>query len=152
MILPYYKQETPFTCALACLRMVLEPIGRKITEYELSKIIGFDIDVGFSASMIRQTCDILGIKCKINFENTVEKLKELVHKQIFPICMTSPAVIYDMLDTEHKHFIVIKDITDKNIIINDPDQEFGEEGKEISIDKFLKAWRELANMLIIVGE
>jgi ABC-type bacteriocin/lantibiotic exporter with double-glycine peptidase domain len=149
-MMPYYKQQTPFTCSLACLRMILESIGRKFTEEELAKTIGFNPKVGVSPSMILKVCEIVNVDCQLQFEITLAKLKELLSKNIFPITLLDPRILYGLTEVGHNHFIVIKDISEEKIIINDPDGEYGGENKQIAIQKFLESWKKIYNMLIII--
>lgn len=148
--LPYYKQQTPYTCALACMRMVLEHVGRKISEYELSKIIGFDLKRGYSMPMFKDILDIMGIEYKLIPKASIEELGAML--KYYPIVIISPK-IYQNIPEEHGHTVVVKDIAEKSVIINDPDQQFGGESKEIDLSLFIRAWGESRNwMLVIKGE
>jgi len=148
--LPYYKQQTPFTCSLACLRMVLESIGRKFTEMELARIIGFKPDIGFSAVMMGRLCDIIGVEYGFYFNLSLDELNELVSDGFYPITLVKAGVLYSILESEYGHYLVIKDITKRNVTINDPDQEYGGENKQISIEKFLDAWKYFHNFVFVV--
>lgn len=105
--LPYYKQQTPFTCALACLRMVLEYVGRKTTEYELSKIIGFNIKRGYSIPMLSDILNIINIEHEVTPKATIEQLKNNLSKNFYPIVVISPKV-YQSISEEHGHTIIVK--------------------------------------------
>ncbi|GEM_PF-3684558 len=58
---PFHKQETPHTCAVACLRMILEMHGFFIDEDALSKKCGTNI-YGTSADDLVQAASNLGLK------------------------------------------------------------------------------------------
>lgn len=151
MYIPFYKQQTLFTCTLACLRMVLEAVGKKVTEYELSKIIGFDIRIGYSMPMLSTMLDIMNIDHDLKRDANIEELKASLD-HFYPIVVLSVKA-YQNIPQNHGHMVVIKDITDKHIIFNDPDQEFGGEDKEIDLNLFIRAWNESRNwMLVVKGE
>ncbi|PIN94126.1 hypothetical protein COU56_03175, partial [Candidatus Pacearchaeota archaeon CG10_big_fil_rev_8_21_14_0_10_31_9] len=38
--IPYYEQETNYTCGPACMRMVLGSLGIKKSEKQITKLIG----------------------------------------------------------------------------------------------------------------
>ena len=40
--------------------------------------------------------------------------------------------------------------TEEKIIINDPDQEYGEENKEIDLKKFSEAWEKRHKLLFVI--
>lgn len=149
MLLPYYKQQTPFTCSLACLRMILESVGRKISEYELSGIIGFDLGTGYSIPMLSDILDIMDINHEVKPNASFEELKNALSKGFYPIVIVS-ARHYQNIQEEHGHMVVVKDITDKNVIINDPDQLYGGEDKEVDLDLFIKAWNGSRSWKLIV--
>lgn len=46
LVLPYYAQETKYTCGPACLRMVLESFGRQYSEEQLAALCGTTPDHG----------------------------------------------------------------------------------------------------------
>jgi len=103
MVLPYYKQQTLYSCALACLKMVLETLSIRMEEYQLAPLVDYDPD------------------------------------------------IYQGQQERHGHMVVVKNITDKNIIINDPDRNFGEEDKKVKLNVFIESWAASKNWLLVIG-
>src|SRR3989338_3477092 len=140
MALPYYRQRTPFTCSLACVRMVLESLGIETTEYELAEIINFSPKRGVSPIMIKSLCERFNVRHNFHFGSTLEELQEAIKDEFYPIVLVKPSTLYNLPETEHGHYIIIKDITDENVIINDPDQEHGGEDKKIHLDNFRTSW------------
>lgn len=55
--------------------MVLESVGKKFTEYELSKIIGFDIEIGYSIPLLSKILDIMNIVHEVKPNTIIEELK-----------------------------------------------------------------------------
>ena len=116
----------------------------------LSKIIGFDIKRGYSMPMLKDILDIMGMEYRLIPKASIEELSAML--KYYPVAIISPK-IYQNIPEEHGHTVVVKDITDKSVIINDPDQQFGGENIEIDLGLFIRAWRESRNwMLAIKGE
>ena len=153
--LPYYKQKTPYTCALACFRMVLESVGKKYNEYELAAMINFDYNRGISMPMMANFCKLIGLKYILNYQSDLKELSDLLNKGIYPIVLINPGILYLSFESKHVHFIVVKHLAEESILINDPDREFGGENKEVNLKRFLDAWKGAKNhrwLLAISGE
>lgn len=145
----YYNQQTPFTCALACLRMVFSYLGRETTEIELARVIGFNPKFGVSMPNLAKTCEIMSFDYKLMKYAKLENIKNFLSGHLFPIALLK-ANVYEKVSGEHGHFIIVKDITDKSIIVNDPDRTYGGEGKSVDIDIFTKAWSASKRWLLVV--
>ncbi|HLC39548.1 MAG TPA: peptidase C39 family protein [archaeon] len=148
--LPFYKQQTPFTCSLACLRMVLEVVGRRFTEFELSKIVTFKPLEGFSPKMMKELCEIVNFDYEYHFNSSVEKINQSIRAGFYPIVLVNPSILYNLPEEEHGHYIVIKDITEANIIINDPDQQYGGKYKKIDLKTFIEAWEKMRKLIFVI--
>ena len=148
----YYQQQTPFTCSLAVLRMSLSIFGRETSEIELAKVIGFKPSVGVSMPMLAKACEIMNFDYELLKNADIDDIKNLLSKNLYPIVIVK-ARIYEKVTGEHGHFLVVKDIKDKNIIVNDPDREHGGENKPVDVDVFKKAWNASNSWLLgIKGE
>jgi len=147
---PFYKQETPFTCSLACLRMILEAIGKKFSEIELSKIVEFKPLKGFSPRMMEKLLEIANIDYEYHFDSSLQEIEKNVENKLYPVVLVNPSILYGISEEEHGHYIVIKDITEEKIIINDPDQEYGGENKEINLKRFGEAWESRHKLIFII--
>lgn len=151
--LPYYKQQTPFMCSLACLRMVLSYFDRNFTEYELSRVVSFRLEQGYSMLMMKEICEIINFGYEIIRFGKFEDLKNSLSSGFYPIVIVEVKTLYKISRLEHGHYIVIKNIKEKSIIFNDPDIEFGGENKIVNLNLFLQAWERAKGWaLIIKGE
>lgn len=150
MAIPYYKQQTLFTCSLACVRMVLESIGIKATEYELAKIINFSPRRGVSPAMIKSVCEHLKVRYNFHFGATIEELMKTIDDRFYPIVLVKPTTLYNLPEMEHGHYIIVKNITDENVIVNDPDQEYGGKDKKVDLGNFMKAWESKFKLIFIL--
>lgn len=148
--IPFYKQQTPFTCSLACTRMVLEAIGRKISEVELSRIVEFKPLRGVSPKMMEKLCEIINIQCEYHFDSSLQEIKQNIENSFYPIVLVNPTVLYNLPKEEHGHYIIVKDIIGEKVIINDPDQEYGGENKEIDLKKFCEAWEKRHKLTFVI--
>ena len=148
--LPFYNQQTPFTCSLACLRMVLESIGKELSEVELSKIVEFKPLRGFSPKMAEKLLEIINIDYEYHFDSSLQEIKQNTERGFYPIVLVNPSILYDFLEEEHGHYIIVKDITEEKIIINDSDQDYGGENKEIDLKKFNEAWEGRHKLIFVI--
>lgn len=116
---PYFKQEKSTTCGPACIRMVLEYNGIRLSEKELEDI--------FETSWLGNTCEELasGVE-KLGFlsevvENfTLESLKETLNRGIPVIALLDPAVLYGGLQG-FGHFVIIIGLEQNVIYYHDLD-------------------------------
>ena len=148
--LPYHKQQTLFSCSLACLRMVLETVGIKMEEYQLAPLVDYDPNIGVPMPFMVKACRALNLKYKLIKLATLDDLKHFISKGLHPIIVLQ-ASIYQKVLGRHGHMIVVKDITDEGVIINDPDKEYGGEGKKVKLEVFLEAWTASKNWLLAIG-
>jgi len=130
--------------------MVLESIGMKMSEIELSKIVDFRPVRGFSPKMMEKLCEIINIDYEYHFDSSLQEIKQNIKKGFFPIVLINPSSIYNLPEEEHGHYIAVKDITEKKIIINDPDQEYGNENKEIDLKRFDDVWKRRHRLIFLI--
>ena len=149
MAITYYKQQTPFTCSLAVLRMILTSFGRETTEVELARVVGFRPSVGVSMPMLAKACEIMNFDYELLKNTNIDGIKAFLSNNFHPIVLVK-AKIYEKVTGEHGHFIIVKDITDKNVIVNDPDREYGGENKLVDINIFEEAWNASKSWLLVV--
>lgn len=136
----YFKQEKSTTCGPACIRMVLDYNGIRLSEKELEDI--------FETSWLGNTCEELasGIE-KFGFlsevvENfTLESLKETLKKGMPIIALLDPAVLYGGLQG-FGHFVIIIGLEENVIYYHDPDMgiEFAKD-----VQSFFTAWEKFSS-------
>jgi ABC-type bacteriocin/lantibiotic exporter with double-glycine peptidase domain len=130
--------------------MVLESFGKKFTEMELSKIIGFSPRKGVSPKMMDSLCEIIDIGYEYRFDSSLEEIEDITRAGFYPIVLVDPSILYDIPEEEHGHYIIIKNINEGKVIINDPDGEHGNENREIDKKKFLEAWERRHKLVFII--
>ena len=84
MIPPYYPQETDFSCAVACLRMVLAAYGVSKSEAELRGLCDCTI-FGTTALELIRVARGLGFTATRKYSLTLEDLRDFTVQGYFPI-------------------------------------------------------------------
>jgi hypothetical protein len=130
--------------------MVLESIERVMSEEELSKIVEFKPIKGFSPKMMDSLCEIINLEYDYHFDSSLDEIKKAIEAGFYPIVLVNPSILYNLPEEEHGHYIIVKDITEEKVIINDPDQEYGGEDKEVGKERFLEAWRNKYRMIFVI--
>ena len=152
--LPYHKQQTPFSCSLACLRMVLEAAGIVMEEYQLAPLVNYDPDIGVPMPFMVKACRAFNLKYKLIKLATLDDLKHFISKGLYPIVVLQASIYPKVLGKhgrKHGHMVVVKDIAGEGVIINDPDKEYGGEDKKVKLEVFLEAWTASKNWLLAIG-
>jgi len=136
---PYFKQEKSTTCGPACIRMVLEYNGIRISEKELEDI--------FETSWLGNTCEELasgveklGLLSEVVENFTLESLKETLNRGIPIIALLDPAVLYGGLQG-FGHFVIIIGLEQNLIYYHDPDMGI-ELAKDVQF--FFTAWEKFS--------
>lgn len=131
MKVPYYKQEFPWSCFPACIRMLLEFYGIKKGENELRTLLKSTLYSGGSWFLVEAGLESLGLHFYYSINFSLEELKALIRNE-------TPVIVSLKLSQMHpNHTVVVTDVTNEFIITNDP-----EKGENTKIDpkQFLEAW------------
>lgn len=131
MTIPYFKQETNFTCSAACMKMILASLGIKKSEKSLAKLIKTTRLHG----ALHKNFPIIPEKYKLNYivkrNSSFEELKRL-QKEGYRIILS-----YYAFKGTIPHSAILKDINSKFIYLIDP--WFGPEHK-YPLKRFKKLW------------
>ncbi len=138
---PFHKQEKPHTCAVACLRMILDLHGLKINEEALSEKCQ-TTTLGTSADDIVQAARELGFIARKEHA-TFDDLRQYLTFNIFPILFINLLVI-DGYNTAHA--VIVEEISDTEIKILDP--RIGNRTIDIALMRY--AWQRAKNVAIII--
>lgn len=138
---PFHKQETPHTCAVACLRMVLETQGLSMTEEALSAKCGTDV-FGTSANDLVQAASGLGFEAKKEYAN-LDDIHGHLSQNLFPILFINLLVIDGYNST---HAVIAEEVSDKEIKVIDP--RLG--ARTLDLELFQYAWRRAKNVAVVV--
>jgi ABC-type bacteriocin/lantibiotic exporter with double-glycine peptidase domain len=140
---PFYPQETDFSCAVACLRMVLAAAGFHRSEAELREMCDCTI-FGTTALSLVQTARSLGFDYSRKHTLTLTDVEELTQQGHFPI-------VYVLLEPKSLkpdvHSLVVVSITESEIGALDPKQG----AVMLPTEEFLEMWSSMKNLAIVIA-
>ena len=134
---PYFKQESWYTCGPACLRMVLAYLGIIRTEKEVTEACG-TTELGTTSTQISAAFQKYGIKASSVKNANIEDFKQEINERRPVIVLIDPSHIYGGVGG-FGHFIVVVGFKDDEIVYHDPDEPDGENMK-CAFETFLQAW------------
>jgi len=140
--LRFHKQEKAYSCAVACLKIILEYFGKNIEESELRRLCK-TTELGTYADDVASCAGELGFSAEKTYL-AVGDLKKLTEKGVFPIVYVNTYVLNGIFAT---HAIIVEDVTDEEVLVIDP----AEGRKKIPLEIF-KRIRDFCNNLTIVIE
>lgn len=142
--LPFYKQETPFSCVPACMRMVLFEKGVILSEAELRHLCDctpLGIEALKAIDAVRQLRFRKSAKLTLN----LQELISMVDDGLFPIVFVNLLPIDGI---SGGHAIIVVGVESNQVLVYDPLQ-----GKRI-LDRstFETAWAMMHNLAILIKE
>lgn len=142
MNLPFFLQETPYSCVPACLRMVLAASGVDISESEL-RVLCDCTPFGTDALLAIDAAKKLGFErsAKLNLE--VAELLAFLQSGIAPIAFINLKPI-DGIET--KHAVVVTEITTDSVTLLDP--LIGE--RVLALSVFQISWLLVRNLALVI--
>lgn len=138
---PFCKQETPDSCAVACLRSVLHVYGHASDEAALRQLSGTTSSGTLSDDLVN-CARSLGFEAQKEYSN-LDLLRQHLAASRFPILYINLLFI-DGFDSVHA--VVATELQDQSLQVIDP-----LEGERVfSLPAFEKSWQLLNNLAIIV--
>jgi ABC-type bacteriocin/lantibiotic exporter with double-glycine peptidase domain len=130
---PYFKQDTDYTCGPATLQMVLAFYGIRISEEKLAKLLETNDDVGTRHNSMIDFSREEGFNVFVNTCSKVEEIRRFINE--------GKSVIVHFLEPDGNvgHYSVVVGIDDNSIFLNDP---WNGENFEMNIPDFEKRWRD----------
>lgn len=138
---PFCRQETPDSCAVACLRSVLQSYGHVVDEAALRQQCGTTESGTLSDDLVK-CARIRGFAAEKEYAN-LERLRQHLAANVFPILYVNLFFI-DGIDSVHA--LVATEFEDQFINVVDPLE--GE--RSIHLTAFEKSWQMLNNLAILV--
>lgn len=139
--LPFHRQETASSCAVACLRILLEYYGVKVTEAELREKCK-TTELGTYAKNLMACARNFGFEASLEYL-TVDQLKNLVDEGIYPIAYIN---MFPTSDIPYTHAVIIESLEGGQPLMIDP----LDGPKEIKLFDFLEGWEVFGNMAIVI--
>lgn len=129
--IPYYEQETIYTCGPACMRMVLASLGIKKSEDQLTKLLGTNKIRGTNHRDFVSLAEKFKLRYSVNREATIHDLKYYYNNHYKII------VCYFHTKDKEGHYAIIRKLTPSKITLMDP---IDGPRKTYSINYFNKIW------------
>lgn len=127
---PFFKQDTDYTCGPTALEMVIGFFGKRISESNLAKEAHTSIDGTKHSGMI-ETARKEGFFCYVDSDSSISEIKKFL-KQGFPV------IVHFTLEKENEgHYAVVIGFGLKHFILNDPWQG---KGVKIPEHRFESYW------------
>jgi ABC-type bacteriocin/lantibiotic exporter with double-glycine peptidase domain len=142
--LRFYKQETPYSCVPACLRIVLSGLGLDLDEAELRSRCDCT-PLGTEALKAVDAVRQLGLTKTVKLTLTAEELSNLVNGGAAPIVFVN---LLPIDGVKVGHAVVVIGIEVEGISVYDPLQ--GE--RLLSCSTFGTAWAMMHNLTIVVQD
>jgi ABC-type bacteriocin/lantibiotic exporter with double-glycine peptidase domain len=139
--LPFHRQETAFSCAVACLRILLEYQGVKVSEAELREKCK-TTELGTYAKDLMACARNFGFEASLEYL-TVDQLKSLVDGGVYPIAYIN---MFPTSYIPYTHAVIIESLEGNQLLIVDP----LDGPREIKLANFLEGWDVFGNMAIVI--
>ena len=143
---PLYLQETDYSCAPACLRMVLAAAGIEKAEEELREISGCTLE-GTEALAIVDAARSFGFQNTRKYNLDFDELKSSLAQNLYPIAYIKTRTGSQKLLQQHA--VVVIEIKPGKVFLLDPAPERGE--IEMAEAEFLQAWSAMRRLTILVA-
>ena len=132
MKIPFFKQQTDYTCGAACMRMILASFGIKKSETALKKLMGSSSMCGTWNKQFPQLAE------KLNMDYIV--LRNAQQSEINRMLKDGFELIINFFDPKEKvgHYAVVKSITSSKIYLID---QWHGPNESYSWKEFLPLWK-----------
>ncbi|MEX0909762.1 MAG: peptidase C39 family protein [Candidatus Paceibacterota bacterium] len=128
---PFYKQDTDYTCGPTSLQMVFSFFGSFKSEAELAKNLLTNREIGTTHQRMIEVVIDNGFFCYVNNSSKFSELKEFISRGL--------PIIVDFIEPtdEERHYAVVTGVSNGKVILNDPAN-----GKGFELEKkdFLLRW------------
>ncbi len=144
---PYFKQESWYTCGPACLRMVLAFFGITRTESEVKAACG-TTELGTTTMQISSAAQKFNLKAFSVKNANIDDIKQEIKEGRPVIVLVDPSYLYGGI-SGFGHFIVVVGFTNIGIIYHDPDIPDGE-SMLCNLETFGSAWNAMRCWLVVI--
>jgi len=140
---PFLPQETDFSCAVACFRMVLASFGITKSEDELRELCDCTI-FGTAAIELVHAARTLGLAASRKYTLKLEDLREFTEQGYHPIVYVVAAA---GVRPPEVHALLVVSVTEAEIGALDP--KYGR--CSLSVREFIEMWAPMNNLAIVVA-
>jgi len=129
---PFFKQDTPYTCGPASIQMAMDFFGFFEGEKQLKKEVHADYDIGTTHKWMMDVVKKKGFYCREENESTLDDVCFLLNEKL-------PVIVHFTEPSENAtHYSVVTGIENGAVILNDP---WNGKDYRISEEEFLERWR-----------
>ncbi|MBW3016995.1 C39 family peptidase [Candidatus Woesearchaeota archaeon] len=114
MEMPFFSQETDYTCGPACARMMLARFGIAATENELAELLGTTSDSGTDQSAFNRLAEKYGLDYVSRHSASFSELRELSGKGY------AVTVCFFFQPEKVSHYAVVSSLSGSRINLLDP--------------------------------
>ncbi len=130
---PFYKQDTNYTCGPTALQMVFAYYGVRVSEKELTERLDTETSTGTKHEPMIEIAREEGFFVYVNNHASLEEVGYILGLNI-------PVIVhYIEPSSEEGHYAVAVDLTDENILLND---SWNGEQFTIAREDFIRRWRD----------
>jgi ABC-type bacteriocin/lantibiotic exporter with double-glycine peptidase domain len=129
--LPYFKQDTEYSCGPTVMRMIFQFYGKVFSEKKLIQRLKTNKDIGTRHKAMIDLACAEGFHVYVNKESSFEEIRFFNNKNI-------PVIVYYVEpDGDDEHYAIVVDIEEDQIVLNDP---WNGERFKMNHDDFEKRW------------
>lgn len=140
---PFLPQETDFSCAVACLRMVLSTFGLVKPEAELRELCDCTI-FGTPAVELTRAARALGFAGSRKFSLTIANLEEFTNQGYFPIVYAVVQLDNSLPDV---HAMIVTSVLANEIDMVDPKYGY----RRLPLPEFNEMWSPMRNVAVVIA-
>ena len=128
---PFFKQDTPYTCGPASLQMAMDFFGYFEGEKQLKKEAHADYESGTKHKWMMRVAKEKGFYCYEKNESTLDDVCFFLNEKM-------PVIVHFTEPSENAtHYSVITGVENGFVVLNDP---WNGEGYQMPEEEFLKRW------------
>jgi len=137
MRVPYFKQETGYTCGAASMRMALATFGIRKSEKQIARLMRTNRKHGTCSASFPRLAEKYRASFVVKRNGTIDDLKKYL-KEGYVVVVSFFFFEYFVGKKLVYHFAVLKGISKGNIFLLDP--ELGPDHK-LPIHLFVRCWK-----------
>ncbi len=138
-----FRQEKTYTCAVACLRMILDYMDFEVDEPTLVTLCQTDVN-GTSADDLVIAANKLGFQARKEY-SSIKDIQEYLKQGVIPILYVNLLAIDGIAIT---HAFVLEAMTRGSVTVLDPWRG----RRKIGMQQFRIAWEKTRNLAVLVYE
>lgn len=127
--LPYFKQDTNYSCGPAVIQMIFRFYGKVFSEEDLIQRLKTQKDIGTQHQSMIEVARTEGFYVYVNNESSLNEIIFFLNKNI--------PVIVHYVDDGVGHYSVVVKVDEDNVVLDDP---WNGEKFKINREQFEKIW------------